>query len=145
MALHKDFPKDKFQILDPQIRWFPAEEDLRKEGNYGKLLPPFVTELREKIFQWRKADYTGASETSKALLNWWFKEPHTIFAKDGSRRAMIASWPVMPALTGILAIPLVSNDVCTAGPPKLNGLSSTLDAMPVPFWARLDNERSTFC
>lgn len=83
MALHKDFPKDKFQILDPAIRWFPAEEDLRKEG-YEKLLPPFVPELREKIFQWRKADYAGARETSKALLNWWFKEPHTIFAKDGS-------------------------------------------------------------
>ena len=83
MALHKNFPKDKFQILDPAIRWFPAEEDLRKEG-YEKLLPPFVPELREKIFQWRKADYAGASETSKALLNWWFKEPHTIFAKDGS-------------------------------------------------------------
>lgn len=32
MALHKDFPKDKFQILDPAIRWFPADEDLRKEG-----------------------------------------------------------------------------------------------------------------
>ena len=33
MALHKDFPKDKFQILDPAIRWFPADEDLRKEGD----------------------------------------------------------------------------------------------------------------
>ena len=45
MALHKDFPKDKFQILDPAIRWFPAEEDLRKEG-YEKLLPPFVLNRR---------------------------------------------------------------------------------------------------
>jgi type III restriction enzyme len=82
MALHRDFPKDKFQILDPAIRWFPAEEDLRKEG-YEKLLPPFVPELREKIAEWRKNNYEGASETSKALLNWWFKEPHTIFDKNG--------------------------------------------------------------
>jgi type III restriction enzyme len=82
MALHKDFPKDKFQILDPAIRWFPAEEDLREKG-YEKLLPPFVPELREKVAQWRKNDYDGASETSKSLLNWWFKEPHTIYAKDG--------------------------------------------------------------
>ena len=82
MALHKDFPKDKFQILDPVVRWFPAEEDLREKG-YEKLLPPFVPELREKVAQWRKNDYDGASETSKSLLNWWFKEPHTIYAKDG--------------------------------------------------------------
>ena len=83
MALHKNFPKDKFQILDPAIRWFPADEDLRKEG-YEKLLPPFVPELREKVYKWRKNDYAGASVTSKALLNWWFKEPHTIFSKDGT-------------------------------------------------------------
>jgi len=83
MALHKDFPKDKFQILDPSIRWFPAEEDLRKEG-YEKLLPPFVPELREKVAEWRKNNYEGASETSKSLLNWWFKEPHTIYTKDGT-------------------------------------------------------------
>ena len=82
MALHKNFPKDKFQILDPAIRWFPADEDLRKEG-YEKLLPPFVPELRERVAGWRKNNYEGASETSKALLNWWFKEPHTIFDKDG--------------------------------------------------------------
>ena len=83
MALHKNFPKDKFQILDPSIRWFPADEDLRKEG-YEKLLPPFVPELREKVAEWRKNNYEGASETSKALLNWWFKEPHTIYDKDGT-------------------------------------------------------------
>ncbi len=83
MALHKDFPKDKFQILDPAIRWFPAEEDLRKEG-YEKLLPPFIPELREQVAKWRKNNYEGASETSKALLNWWFKEPHTIFGNDGT-------------------------------------------------------------
>ncbi|HNU96604.1 MAG TPA: DEAD/DEAH box helicase family protein, partial [Candidatus Magasanikbacteria bacterium] len=83
MALHKNFPKDKFQILDPSIRWFPADEDLRKEG-YEKLLPPFVPELRERVAEWRTNNYEGASETSKSLLNWWFKEPHTIFAKDGT-------------------------------------------------------------
>ncbi|MFH1749640.1 MAG: DEAD/DEAH box helicase family protein, partial [bacterium] len=56
---------------------------LRKEG-YEKLLPPFVPELRERVAEWRKTNYVGASETSKALLNWWFKEPHTIFSKDAS-------------------------------------------------------------
>lgn len=83
MALHKKFPKDKFTILDPKIRWFPAEEDLREQG-YEKLLPPFVPELRKKVAEWRKNNYEGASETSKALLNWWFNEAHTIYKEDGS-------------------------------------------------------------
>jgi type III restriction enzyme len=83
MALHKDFPKDKFQILDPAIRWFPADEDLREKG-YEKLLPPFVPELREIVAKWREDNYEGASEISIALLNWWFKEPHTIYEKDGT-------------------------------------------------------------
>ena len=83
MALHKNFPKDKFQILDPAVRWFPADEDLREKG-YEKLLPPFVPELRERVTTWRENNYDGASETSKALLNWWFIEPHAIYEKDGS-------------------------------------------------------------
>ena len=32
MALHKDFPKDPYAILNPEIRWFPADEDLREKG-----------------------------------------------------------------------------------------------------------------
>jgi type III restriction enzyme len=39
-------PKDNSNTCSA-IRWFPADEDLRKEG-YEKLLPPFVPELREK-------------------------------------------------------------------------------------------------
>lgn len=83
MALHKDFPKDPYVILDPDIRWFPAVEDLREKGGYERLLPPFISELRKKVKEWRDSDYTEASETSKALLNWWFKEPHTIFDQNG--------------------------------------------------------------
>lgn len=83
MALHKDFPKDKFAILNPNIRWFPAEEDLREKG-YEKLLPPFVPELREKVKEWRDNNYEGCTETSKALLNWWFNEDHLIYNADGS-------------------------------------------------------------
>lgn len=82
MTLHQDFPQDKFQILDPAIRWFPADEDLRK-GGYEKLLPPFVPKLREEVAKWRNNNYENATETSRALLNWWFKEQHTIYAADG--------------------------------------------------------------
>lgn len=83
MALHKDFPKDPYAVLDPTLRWFPAEEDLREKG-FDKLIPPLVAELRKKVKEWRDKNYEGASETSKALLTWWFKEEHIIYNNDGS-------------------------------------------------------------
>ena len=78
MALHKDFPKDPYAILDPSIRWFPADEDLREKG-FDKLIQPLVADLRKRVKEWRDKNYTGASETSKALLHWWFKEEHILY------------------------------------------------------------------
>lgn len=83
MALHKDFPKDPYAILNPEIRWFPADEDLREKG-FEKLIPPLVAELRKQVKVWRDNNYKGASDTSKALLTWWFKEEHTLYNQDGS-------------------------------------------------------------
>lgn len=83
MALHKDFPKDPYAILNPEIRWFPAPEDLRDKG-FEKLIPPLVAELRKKVKEWRDNNYAGASGTSKALLTWWFKEEHILYDKDGA-------------------------------------------------------------
>ncbi len=60
MALHKDFPKSPHEILNPEIRWFPADEDLRKQG-YGKLLPPLVHKLRKEVEKWRDSHYQGVS------------------------------------------------------------------------------------
>ena len=82
MALHQKFPKSPYEILDPAIRWFPADENLREQG-YEKLLPPLVAELRKKVRDWRLSGYDGASETSKALLNWWFLTDHPIENTDG--------------------------------------------------------------
>lgn len=83
MALHPDFPKDPYAILDPGIRWFPADEDLREKG-YDKLLPPLVADLRKRVKEWRDNRYAGASTTSKSLLNWWFNEEHNIYDKNGN-------------------------------------------------------------
>lgn len=83
MALHPSFPTSPYAILDPSIRWFPAEEALRDQG-YGKLLPPLVGELRKKVKDWRNSGYEGATETSKNLLRWWFETEHPIPASDGS-------------------------------------------------------------
>lgn len=83
MALHKDFPSDPHAILDPSVRWFPADEALR-ESSFAKLLPPLVSELRKKVKAWRDSNYEKATETSRSLLNWWFKTPHLIPKADGS-------------------------------------------------------------
>jgi type III restriction enzyme len=75
VAIHKDFPTSPYEILDPKVRWFPADESLRT-SSYEKLLPPLVHKLREQVLQWRVNCYAGASDTSKALLKWWFASAH---------------------------------------------------------------------
>ena len=85
MAIHPDFPKSPHSILSPDIRWFPADEALR-ESSYDKLLPPLVDMLRKKVKEWRDSGsgYEGASNTSKALLNWWFNTEHLLPRADGT-------------------------------------------------------------
>ena len=83
MALHPDFPESPHEIIDPSVRWFPADEALR-DTDYGKLLPPLVHEIRKEVKVWRDDRYSGATDTSKALLNWWFNTPHPIEGADGT-------------------------------------------------------------
>ena len=83
MALHPDFPNSPYAILDPEVRWFPADEAMR-EKTMDKLMPPLVAQLRRKVKEFRDSGYVGASDTSKSLLNWWFKEPHLLPKADGS-------------------------------------------------------------
>jgi len=83
MALHPNFPKSPHEILEPAVRWFPADETLRDTGA-DKLMPPLVPELRKKVKEWRDSGYVGATETSKSLLNWWFKTEHLIPQSDGT-------------------------------------------------------------
>jgi type III restriction enzyme len=83
MALHKDFPDSPYAILDPSIRWFPADEALRA-SSFEKLLPPLVPELRKQVKAWRDSGYAKATETSRSLLNWWFKTPHLLPQHDGT-------------------------------------------------------------
>ncbi len=77
MAIHPSFPTSPYEILDPDYRWFPADEALR-ESSYEKLLPPLVSKIRKEVRAWRDNGYEGASATSKALLAWWFHTEHII-------------------------------------------------------------------
>lgn len=84
MALHRDFPESPHEIIDPSVRWFPDQPLLFEE--YAMLLPPLVQKVREQVKTWRDDNYSDASETSKALLNWWFNTPH-LHEQDNETRA----------------------------------------------------------
>lgn len=88
MAIHQSFPKSPYQILPPEYRWFPADEALR-ESSYEKLLPPLVHKIRQDVKEWRDANYEGTTDTSKALLHWWFQHEHIMPQSDGS---LLMSW-----------------------------------------------------
>jgi len=83
MALHPDFPESPHVIIDPKVRWHPDQPLLFEE--YAMLLPPLVQKIREHVKTWRADNYSGASETSKALLNWWFNTPHLREQDDETR------------------------------------------------------------
>jgi len=83
MALHPDFPTSPHAILDPELRWFPADEALR-ETTMDKLMPPLVAQIRKKVKAFRDSGYAGAAETSRSLLDWWFNTPHLLEKADGS-------------------------------------------------------------
>ena len=82
MPLHPDFPASPYAILDPEVRWFPADKAPHKLS-HSKLLPPLVHTLRKKVKIWRESGYVGATATSVSLLNWWFKHKHIIPNSDG--------------------------------------------------------------
>jgi len=83
MALHPNFPESPYAILDPALRWFPADEALRATS-MDKLMPPLVSELRRKVKEWRDSSYVGGTDTSRSLLNWWFNTPHLRPQTDGN-------------------------------------------------------------
>ena len=60
MALHKDFPASPYTVLDPGVRWFPANEALR-ETSMEKLMPPLVSQLRKKVKEWRDSGYVPSA------------------------------------------------------------------------------------
>src|SRR4051812_31545385 len=86
MALHKDFPTSPHTILDPKLRWFPADEALR-ETTADKLMAPLVPQLRRKVKEFRDGGYVGATDTSRSLLNWWFNMPHLLEQSDAAMAA----------------------------------------------------------
>ena len=98
MALHRDFPRSPYDVLIPEQRWFPAAEELRTDQD--KLLPPLVARIREEVKAWRDSGYVGATETSRALLTWWFDTHHLLEQGDGTQ-SQFRLWSVSSIRTGL--------------------------------------------
>ena len=81
MAIHKNFPTNPYEILNPDQRWFPADELLR-EKSYQKLIPPLVDKIRREVKIFRDNQYSGASKTTISLLNYWFNTKKNINGLD---------------------------------------------------------------
>ena len=109
MALHPDFPLSPYKPLPPDQRWFPAAEELRNSA-YEKLLPPLVARVREGVAAWREAGYGAASETSLALLKWWFNSQHSVEGVDGSRTEFRYYFAQQEAVESVIWL----HDVCSA-------------------------------
>jgi type III restriction enzyme len=72
-------------VLDPSIRWYPGDAMLAEMG-YEMLLPPLVHKVRRGVRAWCDGGYEGASATTRALLNHWFRSEHLLPAADGTVR-----------------------------------------------------------
>jgi len=83
MALHPEFPTSPHDLLNPDIRWFPADEAMR-ETTMEKLMPPLVAKLRKNVKEFRDSGYVGVTDTSKSLLSWWFNKRHLQEKADGT-------------------------------------------------------------
>ncbi|MGI8840808.1 MAG: DEAD/DEAH box helicase [Caulobacteraceae bacterium] len=84
MPLNPAFPADPYAILTPDIRWYPGEATIGDIGR-EKLIAPLVDKVRRGVADWRAAGYAGASETTRALLTWWFERDHMIYGAEGPR------------------------------------------------------------
>ena len=51
---------------------------------YEMLLPPLVFKVRRGVKTWRDSGYEGASATTRALLNHWFRTEHLVPMADGT-------------------------------------------------------------
>ena len=66
IRVHPDFPTSPYEIIDPSLRSYPPP-------------PPLVREIRTQVKSWRDSGYSHATDTSVALLNWWFNTPEREF------------------------------------------------------------------
>ena len=75
------FITNPYKIMPPNTRWQPSNQE-KLQFAYSQLMPPLIQIIREKVYEWRNKNYEGATETSKALLNYWFNKKHVKIQND---------------------------------------------------------------
>ena len=74
-------------IIHPDDRWIPSNSLSEKE--LMQVLPPLVKKIRSEVYYWRSKNYPGVSETTKYLIDWWFKTDHKNFKYYFAQREAI--------------------------------------------------------
>jgi type III restriction enzyme len=67
MALHSGFPESPHAILEPAVRWFPADEALR-ETSAEKLMPALMARLPRNVKTFREGGYVGTPGRRKLAV-----------------------------------------------------------------------------
>ena len=70
MPIPETLSTDPYAILDPGERWRP---DGDAQLHLWQMMPPLVEKVRLAVKEWRDAGYPDISDTTRALLSWWFE------------------------------------------------------------------------
>ncbi len=78
MGTLKKLSTNPYEILHPDDRWQMGTEEF--QGYLiGDKMPPLVGKIRRDVEKWRSDGYPNISNTSIALLNWWFgRDPELV-------------------------------------------------------------------
>ena len=80
MALHKDFPKPPHAILDPDIRRFPVDEQLREQESLGtSLVLQFLSNPFRAVHDGKKVEDRGIERCSGPM------KPQTETCRESGR------------------------------------------------------------
>ena len=85
MPLHPDFPRDPYAILEPEIRWYPGDDQV------GELWNSCISCRRSSMRSgaksrnaWAESSYAGASRTTRALLGGGFRSSTSSLRPNGT-------------------------------------------------------------
>jgi hypothetical protein len=76
---------------------------------------PCVLAIRDKVHQWRAADYPGATDTSRRLLHFWFHTDHRL---AGGRRFKVDSSKPATDIVSVVDVSITRPPSCPFSGPR---------------------------
>jgi type III restriction enzyme len=71
-------PAIAYPPKDTDVDWDTGDQSVLKKSSYEEFAPGYtmtlVNQLREKVKEWRDADYSGATRVTKELLEYWYRQ-----------------------------------------------------------------------